>query len=87
MIVVAQLPIAKWLEGRRRMGCAVEGTIWAVAWLIVFAGGWWFTGSAATAVFALALRSSGSASASTARHQALIADLSKPGLLGRLHSR
>src|SRR3954454_15400291 len=52
VIVVAQLPVAKWLEGRRRMAAyAVEGTIWAVAWLIVLAGGWWLTGSWATVVF------------------------------------
>ena len=47
-IVVAQLPVAKWLEGRRRMAAyGVEGSIWAVAWLVVFAGGWWLSGSAA----------------------------------------
>jgi MFS family permease len=85
VIVVAQLPIAKWLEGRRRMAAyTVEGTIWAVSWLIVFAGGWWFTGSAATAVFALALTIFGLGECFHGTVQnALIADLSKPGLLGR----
>jgi MFS family permease len=85
VIVVAQLPVAKWLEGRRRMAAyTVEGTIWAVAWLIVFAGGWWFTGSAATAVFALALTIFGLGECFHGTVQnALIADLSKPGLLGR----
>ena len=85
VIVVAQLPVAKWLEGRRRMAAyTVEGTIWAVSWLIVFAGGWWFTGSAATAVFALALTIFGFGECFHGTVQnALIADLSKPGLLGR----
>ncbi|MFZ1880199.1 MAG: MFS transporter, partial [Gaiellaceae bacterium] len=85
MIVVAQLPVAKWLEGRRRMAAyAVEGTVWASAWLIVFAGGWWFSGSAAAAVFALALTVFGFGECFHGTVQnALIADLSRPGLLGR----
>jgi MFS family permease len=85
VIVVAQLPVAKWLEGRRRMAAyGVEGTLWAVAWLLVFAGGWWWTGSAATAVFALALSIFGFGECFHGTVQnALVADLSKPGLLGR----
>lgn len=85
VIVVAQMPVAKWLEGRRRMAAyTVEGTIWAAAWLIVFAGGWWYTGSAATAVFALALTVFGLGECFHGTVQnALIADLSQPGLLGR----
>lgn len=85
VIVVAQLPVAKWLEGRRRMAAyTVEGTLWAVSWLVVFAGGWWFTGSAATAVFAMALAVFGLGECFHGTIQnALIADLSKPGLLGR----
>jgi len=85
VIVIAQLPVAKWLEGRRRMAAyTVEGTIWAGAWLIVFAGGWWFTGSAAATVFALALTIFGLGECFHGTVQnALIADLAKPGLLGR----
>jgi MFS family permease len=85
VIVIAQMPVAKSLEGRRRMAAyAVEGAIWAVAWLIVFAGGWWLTGSAATVVFALALAVFGVGECFHGTVQnALIADLSKPGLLGR----
>jgi MFS family permease len=85
VIVVAQLPVAKWLEGRRRMAAyTIEGTMWAISLLIVFAGGWWFTGSAATAVFALALTIFGLGECFHGTVQnALIADLSKPGLLGR----
>jgi MFS family permease len=85
VIVIAQLPVAKWLEGRRRMAAyTVEGAIWSVAWLIVFAGGWWLTGSAAAAVFAFALAVFGIGECFHGTVQnALIADLAKPGLLGR----
>ena len=85
VIVVAQLPVAKWLEGRRRMAAyAVEGTIWAAAWLIVLAGGWWLTGSWATVVFAVALTVFGFGECFHGTVQnALIADLARPGLLGR----
>ena len=85
VIVVAQLPVAKWLEGRRRMRAyAAEGCVWAVAWLVVFAGGWWFSGSAAAAVFALALTVFGFGECFHGTVQnALIADLARPGLLGR----
>jgi MFS family permease len=85
VIVIAQMPVAKWLEGRRRMAAyAVEGSVWAVAWLIVFAGGWWLTGSGATVVFALALTVFGIGECFHGTVQnALIADLAKPGLLGR----
>jgi MFS family permease len=85
VIVIAQLPVAKWLEGRRRMAAyTVEGAIWSVAWLVVFAGGWWLTGSAAAAVFAFALTIFGLGECFHGTVQnALIADLAKPGLLGR----
>jgi hypothetical protein len=62
----------------------VEGSVWAVAWLVVFAGGWWLSGSAATAVFALALTIFGFGECFHGTVQnALVADLAKPGLLGR----
>jgi Na+/melibiose symporter-like transporter len=85
VIVVAQLPVAKWLEGRRRMAAyAVEGTIWAGAWLLVFAGGTWFAGPRAAAVFAVALAVFGVGECFHGTVQnALIADLARPGLLGR----
>ena len=85
VIVIAQMPVAKWLEGRRRMAAyAIEGVVWACAWLIVFAGGWLLTGSAATVVFALALTVFGVGECFHGTVQnALIADLARPGLLGR----
>jgi MFS family permease len=62
----------------------VEGALWATAWLIVFAGGWWLTHSAATVVFSVALAVFGVGECFHGTVQnALIADLSQPGLLGR----
>ncbi len=64
---------------------ASRATLWAVAWLIVFAGGWWLTGSCGSG----RLRgshslSSASASASTAPCRTRSSPTSsKPGLLGR----
>jgi MFS family permease len=85
VIVVVQLPVAKWLEGRRRMAAyGLEGTIWAAAWIIVFAGGWWLSGSAATAVFALALTVFGIGECFHGTVQnAFVTDLARPGLVGR----
>jgi MFS family permease len=85
VIVVLQLPVAKWLEGRRRMAAyGIEGAIWAAAWIIVFAGGWWLSGSAAAAVFALALTVFGIGECFHGTVQnALVTDLARPGLVGR----
>ena len=55
VIVLAQLPMAKLLEGRRRMkALAAMTALWAAAWLIVLAGGLWLEAAAAAAVFAFA---------------------------------
>jgi MFS family permease len=85
VVGIAQLPVAKLLEGRRRMAAyAVEGVIWAAAWLLVFAGGWWFDGVGAALVFAFALSvfAVGECFHGTVQN-ALIADLARPDLLGR----
>src|SRR5207248_2171235 len=51
LIVVAQLPITKWLEGRRRMlALAGMNVIWAGSALIVLAGGTLARGAAAAGV-------------------------------------
>jgi predicted MFS family arabinose efflux permease len=51
-IVLGQLPLVKLLEGRRRMRALTLMTlVWAVAWLIVLAGGLWFEAAAAALVF------------------------------------
>jgi predicted MFS family arabinose efflux permease len=50
-IVVAQLPITKWSEGRRRMALlAAMAVIWAASWLAVLAMGAWLRGDAAFGV-------------------------------------
>ncbi len=55
LIVVIQLPIAKLVEGRRRMrAMALMAVIWGVSFLIVLAGGAWLTRGAAAAVFIVA---------------------------------
>src|SRR5207244_11418677 len=51
-LVVAQLPVAKLLEGRRRMpALALMPALFAVAWLIVLAGGAWLETTDAALVF------------------------------------
>jgi MFS family permease len=85
VVVVAQLPVAKLQEGRRRMrGLAVMGVLWATAMLTVFAGGRWLEAAAATAVLAAAV---GVFAVGECLHGAIqgpiVADLATPGLVGR----
>jgi MFS family permease len=55
-IVVAQLPIAKLEEGRRRMRAVAHlCLIWAASWLVVLATGLWLRAGAATALLGFAL--------------------------------
>jgi MFS family permease len=85
VVVLAQLPVAKLAEGRRRMrGLALMGVIWAGVMLAVGAAGYWLSGvnaaiamAAAAAVFGLGECLHGTI------HLALAADLAKPGVLGR----
>ena len=85
VIVLAQLPVAKLLEGRRRMrALAVMTVLWASAWLIVLAGGTWLEATAAAAVFALAVVIFGLGECFQGPTQgALVADLAPPRLRGR----
>jgi MFS family permease len=85
VIVAVQLPIAKLLEGRRRMlAYAVEGGLWSVAWLIVLGGGAALDGPNAAIVFAFAVSvfAVGECFHGTVRN-ALVVDLADPPLLGR----
>lgn len=53
--VAFQLPVAKALEGRSRMrALAIAPAVWAIAWLVVEAGGAWLQATAAALVFAVA---------------------------------
>lgn len=56
VVVAFQLPVSRLIEGKRRMLSIVAmGGVWAVAWLLVAAGGAWLDATAATVVLALAL--------------------------------
>jgi MFS family permease len=84
-IVLAQLPLTRWIEGRRRMrALALMPLLWAVAWLLVDAAGFWLTAGAAFGVIALAavLLGIGECFHGPA-HQALVADIGPPSLRGR----
>jgi len=85
VVVVAQLPVAKLGEGRRRMGAlALMGVLWAAAMLTIGVGGTWFEGTVAWslmagAVIAFAI---GECLHGTV-HLPLTADLAPPQLMGR----
>jgi predicted MFS family arabinose efflux permease len=85
VVVLAQLPMTKLLEGRRRMKALAAMTgLWAVAWLIVLAGGLWLEAAAAAAVFALSAVVFGLGECFQGPVQgALVADLAPPLLRGR----
>jgi MFS family permease len=84
-IVVAQLPVARLLEGRRRMAALAAMTgLWATAWIFVLGGGMWFEASAAAVAFAFALVVFGLGECFQGPTQgALVADLAPPRLRGR----
>jgi predicted MFS family arabinose efflux permease len=85
VIVFAQLPIARALEGRRRMpALALMTVLWASAWLIVLVGGATLEALAAASVFALAGLVFGLGECFQGPTQgALVADLAPPRLRGR----
>ena len=84
-LVVAQLPVARFVEGRSRMRMlAVMPAAFALSWLIVLAGAIWLDGTAAALVFVLAAMVFGLASCFHGPTQAaLVADLAPTRLLGR----
>jgi predicted MFS family arabinose efflux permease len=85
VIVVLQLPIARLVEGHRRMrALGLLGLVWALAWLLVPVGGIWLTGLAATALFAVAASVFALGECLHGSVQApLVVDLAEPALLGR----
>ncbi len=55
VIVLAQLPVTRLVEGRRRMAMlALMTGFWAAAWLLVFGAGVWLSGLAAGALIVVA---------------------------------
>jgi predicted MFS family arabinose efflux permease len=85
VIVFAQLPIARLLEGRRRMpALALMTVLWATAWLIVLVAGATLESIAAASVLALAGLVFGLGECFQGPTQgALVADLAPPRLRGR----
>src|SRR5262249_45916930 len=84
-IVLAQLPISRWIEGRRRMrALALMPMLWAVAWLLVDAGGYWFSAGTAFLIIAFAgiLFGVGACFHAPA-HQALVPAIGSPRPRGR----
>jgi predicted MFS family arabinose efflux permease len=85
VIVLAQLPVARLLEGRRRMpALALMTCLWAGAWLIILVSGATLEALAAAIVFACAGLVFGLGECFQGPTQgALVADLAPPRLRGR----
>jgi len=84
-IVLLQLPVAKLVEGRRRMRTlALMGLLWSASLLAVGAGGAWASATAAAVVFAAAgVGFSLGECLHASVHGPLSADLAPPQLVGR----
>ena len=88
VIVVMQLPISRWIEGRRRMrALALMPLMWAAAWLLVDAAGAWLEATTAFVAFGIAVIVIGVGECFHGpAHQALVADLAPDRLRGRYFS-
>jgi MFS family permease len=90
-IVLAQLPLSRWIEGRRRLrALALMPFLWAIAWLGVDAAGYWLEATAAfLAVTLCAILFGVGECFHGPAHQALVGELGGDRLRGRyfaLHS-
>lgn len=90
-IVLAQLPISRWLEGKRRLpALALMPLLWAVAWLGVDASGYWLEATAAFVAITVGAIAFGIGECLHGpAHQALVGELGGERLRGRyfaLHS-
>ncbi len=85
VIVIAQLPLSRWIEGKRRMrALALMPALWAVSWLIVEVAGWRLETAAAAAAIAVAAALFGIGECFHGpAHQALVADIGPAHLRGR----
>jgi MFS family permease len=85
VIVLVQLPLAHWIEGRRRMrALALMPVMFAVSWLIVDGAGYWLTATTAFLVLLVAAVILGVAECFHGpAHIALVADIGPPHLRGR----
>jgi MFS family permease len=85
VIVLAQLPVTKLVEGRRRMAMlGLMTVLWTAAWLLVFGAGLWLSAVSAAAVIAIAggIFAIGECLQGPTQ-QALIAELAPDHLRGR----
>jgi MFS family permease len=84
-IVILQLPIARFVAGRRRMlGLAAMGVVWAIADVVVWAAGAWAQATVAAALLAFAMLVFASGEClHGAIHAPLGVDLAPPQLVGR----
>jgi predicted MFS family arabinose efflux permease len=85
VVVLAQFPVSKALEGRRRMPALATMTVlWALAWLVVLMGGNWLEAASAAVAFGAAAVVFGLGECFQGPVQgALVADLAPPHLRGR----
>ena len=85
VIVLAQLPLSHWIEGKRRMrALALMPLLWAFAWLVVDGAGAWLQASWAFLAFAVAAGILGLGECFHGpAHQALVADIGPEHLRGR----
>jgi MFS family permease len=88
VIVIAQLPLSRWLEGRRRMrALALMPTLWVISWLMVELIGWRLDATSAAVALAVAAAIFGIGECFHGpAHQALVADIGPPHLRGRYFS-
>jgi MFS family permease len=91
VIVLAQLPLARWLEGKRRLrAITIMPLLFALAWLLIDAAGFWLGATAAFLVFIAAAVMLGIGECFHGpAHIALVADVGPAHLRGRyfaLHS-
>jgi MFS family permease len=85
VIVIAQLPISRAIEGRRRMrALALMPALWAVAWLMLDGGAYRLDATAAFVVMTIALAIFGIGECFHGpAHQALVAEIAPDHLRGR----
>jgi MFS family permease len=85
LIVLAQLPISRAIEGHRRLrALALMPLLWIVSWLLLDAGGYWLTGTAAFVAITIALGIFGIGECFHGpAHQALVAEIAPDHLRGR----
>jgi MFS family permease len=85
VIVLAQLPVSRASEGRRRMAVlGLLGVTWAASWLLVPVAGIWLQGAAAAVLLAAAMALFAIGACLHGAVQApLVAELAGPRLYGR----